>query len=131
MSSATRNRPYSLSFRPIFTARMRIATLCSLLPVKYCMAAPKHLGRQRAHVHLQAFVADLGAGLVLAAGQHFLHARVGGELLQRATGEGPVTSRSRSPTVSRPRRRLPAGMTESTPGTWRSNSASSSAMFSA
>src|ERR1035441_5225506 len=43
-SSATRNRPYSLSLSPIFTARVRIATLWSLLPVKYCMAAPKFSG---------------------------------------------------------------------------------------
>ena len=32
-------------------------------------------GRQRADVHLQALVADAGAGLVLAAAQHFVHAR--------------------------------------------------------
>ena len=44
---------------------------------------------------------------------------------------GPVTSRSRSPTVSRPRRRLPAGVTSSTPGTCRSACVSSSAMPSA
>ena len=29
-------------------------------------------GRQRAHVHLQALAAHLGAGFVLAAAQHFL-----------------------------------------------------------
>jgi hypothetical protein len=40
VSSSARNKPYSLSFSPILTARMRIATLWSLLPVKYCMAAP-------------------------------------------------------------------------------------------
>ena len=51
----------------MFTARVRMATLWSLLPVKYCMAAPKLSRRQRAHVHLQAFAAHLGAGLVLAA----------------------------------------------------------------
>ena len=41
VSSSARKRPYSLSFRPIRMARWRRATLCSLLPVKYCMAAPK------------------------------------------------------------------------------------------
>ena len=41
------------------------------------------LGRQRAHVHLQAFAAHFGAGLVLAAGQHFLHARIGDEAFER------------------------------------------------
>ena len=63
---------------------MRIATLCSLLPVKYCMAAPK-LSRGSARTSTcKPFAADLGAGLVLAAGQHLVHARVRDEALERA-----------------------------------------------
>ena len=33
-------------------------------------------GRQRAHVHLQTLAAHLGAGFVLAAAEHFIHARI-------------------------------------------------------
>ena len=40
-------------------------------------------GRQRAHIHLQALAAHFGAGLVFAAAQHFLHARIGDEAFER------------------------------------------------
>src|ERR1039457_6756308 len=136
-SSATRNRPYSLSLSPIFTARVRMATLWSLLPVKYCRSVDAFLGltgdpglvghaeqavlaqlephlhrpganghvvvlaagevlhggaealrQQGANVHLQAFAAHLGAGFILAAGEYFLHPRIGDELVERVLGGG-------------------------------------------
>ena len=39
-SSSSRNSPYSFSVSPSFSARLRSTMLCSLLPVKYCSAAP-------------------------------------------------------------------------------------------
>src|SRR2546428_639850 len=38
------NTPYSLSRSPLRTAISRTRTLCSLLPVKYCSAAPNASG---------------------------------------------------------------------------------------
>ncbi|MFN5957564.1 MAG: hypothetical protein ACK462_06465, partial [Planctomyces sp.] len=39
LAESSGNRPYSLSVRPMLRARWRMATLCSLLPVKYISAA--------------------------------------------------------------------------------------------
>ena len=87
--------------------------------------------RQRPDVHLDALQPDLRAGLVRALAQHLVHPRMLVNRSRAASGAGPVTSRSRSPTVSLPRRRLPAGVTFSTPSVPRRNVISSLATPSA
>src|ERR1039457_4233588 len=46
------------------------------------------LRQQRAHVHLQAFAAHFGAGLIPAAPQPLPHPRVGDKLVERVGGRG-------------------------------------------
>ncbi len=116
-SSAPRNSPYSLSFNPIFTARVRMATLWSLLPVKYCSAAPKALpAAARARPPASPRVPPSRSPCsrrAPALPPPWDASRTAPAPLPPA---GPVTSRSRSPIVSRPRRKLPAGVICSIPG---------------
>ena len=109
-SLSTRNRPYSLSVRPSFkrAAAQRDVVLLAAGEILHGRAVA--FMRERAQVHLQAFEAILNAGFVGAFAEHAV--RLG--MLRRsaparAAAPGPVTSRSRSPMVSLPRRRLPAG----------------------
>ncbi len=76
---------------------------------------------QKAHVHLQS-LAYMEAHLVLAFGDDVVQCRDKRRRTQplrpvcSGAQAGPVASRSRSPTVSRPRRSEPAGVTRSMPG---------------
>ena len=71
-----RNSPYSLSLRPMRMARCRSATLCSLLPVKYCMAAPKLSCSSARTSTCRPSRPSLHAGFVGAAPEHFVDARM-------------------------------------------------------
>src|ERR1022692_4606073 len=102
--------------KPIFTARVRTATLWSLLPVKYCNAAPK-LSRGSARTST-CNPSRPTLALALFSPRARSCSTLGKRTKRSSTSAvaGPVTSRSRSPTVSRPRRRLPAGVICSMPG---------------
>ena len=91
-------------------------------------------GLERAHIHLQAFAAHFRATTALFSphGPSTSSTRgIRDEPLKQhiGRGAGPVTNKSRSPAVSRPRRRLPGRRDRhSTPGTCRKVSINSSAM---
>ena len=91
-------------------ARCRSATLCSLLPVKYCMAAPK-LSCSSARTSTCS-PSRPNFTLVLLAPRPSTSCTFGCAATRSsaAAALGPVTRRSRSPMVSFPRRRLPAGV---------------------
>ena len=113
------------------TARVRMATLCSLLPVKYCRAAPKLAGESARTSTCRPSRPTLALALFSPCPRTSV---TPGQAMKRSSAPsaaGPVTSRSRSPTVSRPRRRLPAGVMASTPGVPSSAAVNSAAMASA
>ena len=61
-----------------------MATLCSLLPVKYCMAAPKLSCGSARTIHLQAFAGRTCAlALFSPLRQHLVHARMCDEAVER------------------------------------------------
>ena len=110
-----RNRPYSLSVSPIFSARWRNGDIVIFAARKILHRRAIAFGRQRPHIHLDSFQSDFRACLIFSVAEHLMDTRKVNETFQRGSGIGPVTKRSRSPTVSFPRRRLPAAVTFSTP----------------
>ena len=87
-SSSTRNRPYSLSLSPILTARVRMATLWSLLPVKYCMAAPKLSGGSARTSTCRPSRPTLALALFSPRASTSSTLRIGDEALERGGGGG-------------------------------------------
>ena len=60
-----------------------------LAPGEILHGRAEGVGRQRAHVHLQALVPDFRAGFVGALCQHLSHARIGQEAFERGGGLRP------------------------------------------
>ena len=109
-----------MSVQPISLARPRSATLCSFEPGEVEKRGAKIFFFEQAHVHLQAAF-EQHAHLVFAVGERLADAR---DIVRMCSATASmcfclslpgliVTSKSRSPMVSRPRRSEPAGVTDS------------------
>ena len=107
-SSSTRNRPHSFSLKPRPIARSRSAMLCAFDPVKYCSGGAAAVGGDEPQVGLEA-AADQDARFRVAVRR--ARARPVGYSTKSSISDAgaPEASRSRSPQVSQPRRRLPTG----------------------
>ena len=103
------NTPYSFSLKPRPIARSRSAMLWAFDPVKYCIAAPRLSGGDQPQIGLKAAV-EQHARLRVAAPEHALDQRGSRRSRPSATASAPEASRSMSPQVSQPRRRLPTGV---------------------
>ncbi len=104
-SSARRNRPYSFNLKPSPMARSRSAMLCAFEPVKYCMAAPR---LSAATSRRSACKPPSSSTLDFVSPCPSTRATRGYSMKSSINDGGPPeASRSISPQVSQPRRRLP------------------------
>ena len=75
--------PYSLSFSPMRMARCRSATLCSLLPVKYCIAAPKLSCSSARTSTCRPSRPNFTLVLLTPRPEHFMNPRIRRDAIQR------------------------------------------------